>query len=346
MSFSNGNFTSITKSRFPFPIFPQEHFMPITIISATQAHQREAAHLIYDSTNAWYQKNRGFSVFTGEKDSALLFCRTYAALDGQENHLIAWDSDAQRIAGSCFVHPRPTHISLGIMNVHPDYFGQSVAPRILEHIIEIAQSQNLPLHLVSSAMNLDSFSLYSRMGFVPHTVFQDMMFPNFDSQKVSKMLSRNVSRLLPSVRPAQLADVPAITALDLELTGRDHTADFTYFIQNPDGAWRTWVLETETGLTGVLSSVCDPGSCMLGPGFMRDEDSMLALIFTAYRAFTEPQDALPAARPIFLVPCAAQNAIRTLYSWGARNTELHVGQTLGGGAPAKGLVMPTFMPES
>ncbi|MBP3694824.1 MAG: GNAT family N-acetyltransferase [Thermoguttaceae bacterium] len=320
--------------------------MSISIISATPAHQREAAHLIYDSTNAWYEKNRGFSAFTGEKDSALLFCRTYAALDGQENHLIAWDSDAQRIAGSCFVHPRPTHISLGIMNVHPDYFGQSIAPRILERIIEIARSRDLPLHLVSSAMNLDSFSLYSRMGFVPHTVFQDMMLPNFDSQKILKTLSKDVSRLLPNVRPAQIADVPAIAALDLELTGRDYTQDFTYFIQNPDGAWRTWVLETETGLTGVLSSVCDPGSCMLGPGFMRDEDSMLALIFTAYSAFVEPNDAFPPARPIFLVPCAAQKAVQTLYSWGARNTEIHVGQTLGGGTPAKGLVMPTFMPES
>lgn len=319
--------------------------MAIFIQSAQPDQWREVAHLIYDSTNAWYQKNRGFSIFTGEKDSALLFCRTYAALDGIENLLVAWDSEQKRIAGSCFVHPRPTHTALGIMNVHPDYFGQGIAPRILGKIIEIAAERKQSLQLVSSAMNLDSFSLYSRLGFVPYAIYQDMLFPNFQPERLEKELPVEVAALLPRVRPATLDDLTAIATLESEITGLNHSQDYRYFLQNPDGAWKTWIMEDSEGtLGGVLSSVGDPGSCMLGPGLMRTESHMLALIFTAYRFFTLERT-IPAT-PVFLVPATCSKAIRTLYSWGARNTEIHLGQSLGQHPPVHGLVMPTFMPES
>ena len=68
----------------------EEPFM-ISIQFAKPEHWREVAHLIYDSTNSWYLKNRGFTCFSGDKDCALLFCRTYAALDGPDNLIIAWD---------------------------------------------------------------------------------------------------------------------------------------------------------------------------------------------------------------------------------------------------------------
>lgn len=319
--------------------------MAISIQSAHPDQWREVAHLIYDSTNAWYEKNRGFSIFTGEKDSALLFCRTYAALDGVENLLIAWDSDQKRIAGSCFVHPRPTHTALGIMNVHPDYFGQGIAPLLLRRIISMAAERKLPLLLVSSAMNLDSFSLYNRSGFVPYALYQDMLFPHFQPQRLEKNLPEEVTAALSSVRLATPGDLDAIDKLESSITGLNHSQDYAYFLQNRDGVWKTWVAEDANGeLSGVLSSVCDPGSCMLGPGLMRTESSMLALIFTAYRFFTVER-ATPAT-PVFLVPSRCSEALQTLYSWGARNTEIHLGQSFGSCSPVRGLVMPTFMPES
>ena len=63
------------------------------------------------------------------------------------------------------------------MNVHPNHFGRSVAGRLLRHIIEVADAKQQPLRLVSSAMNLDSFSLYTRAGFVPQAAYQDMILP-------------------------------------------------------------------------------------------------------------------------------------------------------------------------
>ncbi len=313
--------------------------MPVTIQTARPDQWLEIAYLIFHSTNAWYEKNRGFKAFSTDPDCALLFPRTYAALDGPENTLIAWDSDENRIVGSCFVHPRKTHISLGILNVRADVFGKHIAPKIVAHIAAMAQAAGKPLRLVSSAMNLDSFSVYSRLGFIPYEVYQDMMIPNFQPDTIQ--LSPEVAALAAGVREAVPADVPGIVALEAEQTGLEHAQDYTYFIQNADGIWKTWVLEDSDGkICAVLGSVFDPGSCMLGPGVMQNEAQMLALIFTA---LSERQK--QGARPIFLVPTKCAKAVQTLYSWGARNTEIHVGQCLGGCDAPKGIVMPTFMPE-
>ena len=48
----------------------------------------------------------------------------------------------------------------------------------------------------------------------------------------------------------------------------------------------------------------------------------------------------------FLVPCAAAALVRTAYSWGARNVELHVAQSTAPASTARGIVFPTFMPET
>ena len=132
------------------------------------------AALIYDSTNAWYVANGKPAIFTGPRDSTRLFCEVYEALD-PGCCVIAEDVETGAIAGSCFYHPRTSHVSLGIMNVNPDYFGQGIARKLLRYITDFAGKQGLPTRLVSSAINLDSFSLYNREGFVPTQVFQDMI---------------------------------------------------------------------------------------------------------------------------------------------------------------------------
>ena len=87
------------------------------------------------------------------------------------------------IIGSCFVHPRETHISLGIMNVHHDHFGRGVARALLTAITDLGKEKNLPVRLVSSCFNLDSYSLYTKAGFVPRLLFQTMLVP--DTSKMS-----------------------------------------------------------------------------------------------------------------------------------------------------------------
>ena len=76
--------------------------------------------------------------------------------------------------------PRPrladclSHVSLGIMNAHPNYFAEGVARGLQAHIIKVAEGLDTPIRRVSSALNLDSFPLYTRAGFVPRCVYQDI----------------------------------------------------------------------------------------------------------------------------------------------------------------------------
>ena len=293
----------------------------------------EVADLIYVSTNYWYRTNGKSAIFAGDPTCTELFCSVYEALD-PGCCLVAENSATGRIAGSCFYHPRPTHVSLGIMNVHPNYFGMGVARQLLQAIVEIAESQNKPLRLVSSAMNLDSFSLYTRAGFVPRTVYQDMVLPLPENGLAAN--SPEARR----VRPATFTDWEAITALEEELNHIRRDKDYRYFLSNEAGIWHTSVLEGEKGsIDGFLVSVAHPGSTMLGPGIARTETQALALLCTELNHHRGKQ-------PVFLVPVACETLVRELYRLGAKNCELHFAQVRGSWTSPIGVVMPSFIPET
>jgi len=261
-----------------------------------------------------------------------LFCTVYEALD-PDCCLVAEDAEAGRLAGSCFYHPRPTHVSLGIMNVHPDCFGQGVARRMLTHITHLADAEGKPTRLVSSAVNLDSFSLYNRAGFVPHVIYQDMIMAVPEDGLA-------VNAPDGGIREATPDDVPAMVELEMAVSGIRREKDYRYFIDNADGIWHVSVLEGDGGrLDGFLVSVAHAGSNMLGPGVMRNEGQAAALI---HAELTHNRG----RQPVWLIPSACPGLVRTMYEWGARNCELHFAQVRGAWTPVNGIAMPTFMPET
>jgi GNAT superfamily N-acetyltransferase len=294
------------------------------------------AELICVSTNAWYRKNRGFEVFTAGAESCLLFPETYEALD-PGCCVVAEDAASGRLIGSCFYHPRETHVSLGIMNVHPDFAGRGVASALLRFITEFADDRRMPVRLVSSAMNLDSFSLYTRAGFVPRAAFTDMQI----SADVAGKLE--VGAIAPRrLRAAVASDAGAMAALEEELCHIRREKDYAHFIANAQGIWRATVLENEAGgIDGFLVSVAHPGSTMLGPGVMRDDAGAVALIADHLR-----HHAAMSRAPVFLIPLDRPALQRQMYAWGAKNLEIHFAQVRGGYTPMQGVVMPTFMPET
>ena len=292
----------------------------------------EVAELICVSTNVWYQVRGSGPIFPGPEATDVYY-QVYEAMDPGHG-VVAVDDTTGRLMGSCFIHPRPTHVSLGIMNVHPNYFGRGVARELLKYIVNFAEEQKKPLRLVSSAMNLDSFSLYSKSGFVPHILFQDMII-NVPEAGLGGMVEH-----LPSVREATIDDVPRMVALERELTGLDRTKDFTYFIDNVAGFWHVSVFEGPSGeLDGFMVSSAHPGCNMIGPGTIRSVDVAAALIYTEL-------DRHRGRSPVMLVPVQYPELVHTLYSWGAKNCEMHVAQCRGEFHEVKGIFMPTFLPES
>jgi len=307
------------------------------IRSMRAADHDAVADLIYLSTNSWYQRNRGHDIFQGGPEVCRLFCDVYEDLD-PGCALVAEHSRNRFIIGSCFVHPRETHVSLGILNVHPSYFGAGVAAALLDSVIALAGKKNLPLRLVSSAMNLDSFSLYNRKGFIPRAIYQDVMFDTPVEREIP--VPEGCGSI--EVRPAALPDIAAMGRLELEVAGITRERDYRYFVENARGCWHSVVAPSagrEGEIDGFLVSVDDPGSRLIGPGVARTPEIAAALVFHQLQRFK-------GKKAVCLAPADQPGLVRALYRMGGRNCELHLAQVLGEARPATGIVMPTFMPET
>jgi hypothetical protein len=186
-------------------------------------------------------------------------------------------------------------------------------------------------------MNLDSFSLYTRAGFVPRAAFADMQVP--------APIAATLKPLEPAhhrLRPATADDVAAMANLEMELCHIRREMDYAFFVRNDQRIWRTIVAEAPSGrIDGLLVSVAHPGSTMLGPGVMRTDDLAVALIVDhlIYHALFD-------RAPVFLIPLDRPALQQQMYSTGAKNLELHFAQSRGPFTPPTGVTMPTFMPET
>lgn len=292
-----------------------------------------AAEIISASLRDWYAAAGRPGKFPDGSASCLLFPEVYEELD-PGCCLVAEDRANGRLAGLCFYHPRESHVSLGIMSVHPDYFARGVARRLLGFICDFTDRQAKTLRLFSSAMNIDSFSLYTRAGFVPRDVFQVMTIAvpasglNLNTEATSR------------IRNARLEDIPAMAALEWEISGIRRDNDYHCFISNRLGVWHVSVIEGNSGtIDGFLISINHPGSAMLGPGVMRTDEDAATLILAELEQFRGQS-------PACLVPAARAELIRQLYAWGFRNSELSLFQSRGPAEPFHGVMMPSFMPET
>jgi GNAT superfamily N-acetyltransferase len=300
----------------------------------TPADRHEVADLIYASINTWYRQRGMPQIFHGGPAVTDVFYQVYHALE-PGCCVVAEHPDTGRLMGSCFYHPRKHHVALGIMNVHPNYFGQRVGSELLRYIVEFTDGGGYPaLRLTQSALNLDSFSLYNRAGFVPRCAYQDMMMTVPATGFAAKVSG------MDRVRDATLADVPAMLALEMEISGVSREPDYRYCIENAPGFWHTSVCEGADGrIDGFLMSSRHPAVNMLGPGVCRTDEEAIALI-------ARELDVNRGRSPVVLVPVERSRIVRQMYDWGARNCELHFCQVRGAFQPFKGVNMPTFILET
>ncbi len=310
---------------------PSEIHLPnFTLEKITPCDTSAVANLIHHSTNSWHLKNRGFSVFPEPPSSCELFPQIYHELDPNQGILARSNN---QIVGSCFIHPRPTHIGIGIVNTCPSSTSSGVASAMMDHAIQLSEKQHLPLRLVSSAMNLDSFSLYSKKGFRPIEFYQDMFIPE-DTSLPPEHLSD-----LSTVRKATIDDLEAIVDLEHQISGIRREADWRYLLENKRKIWSLYVNNpTEGQIDGCLGAINHPASKMLGPGITQTEESAKSLIEFALRNSDH--------NPVFLIPSRFEKLVQHAYQLGAKNCELHILQVRGLGDTPNGITLPTFMPET
>lgn len=300
------------------------------------ADHEAVAGLLHRSLVQWYQSRLGQGARFGDKAEPFrLFPEVYAALDPGEG-LAAVDPASGALLGVCFVHPRRTHVSLGIVATAPEAQGRGVARALLVPALDLARRTGRPARLVSSLLNLDSFSLYSRLGFVPHTLYQDLVL-TVPAGGIAAPPPPGTDRVRAVTDPAEAG---RLAAFELDLQGLHREQDYAFFLKNTVGNWRVWTMEGAAGaLDGFLVASHHPSCVMLGPGVARDAATAAALLWRAL-------DAMRGLTPVFLVPSTAAALVHQCYAWGARNVELHAAQAVGPVPPARGIAFPTFLPES
>jgi GNAT superfamily N-acetyltransferase len=306
----------------------------IAFTPLTAADREPVARLLHRSLVHWYESRLGQgSRFGDSPEPFMLFPDVYESLDPGE--CVTARTDSGEIVGVCFSHERETHVSVGIVATSPDAGGRGIAKKMMSLVLEKAKGLGKPARLVSSLLNLDSFSLYTRLGFVPGAIFQDLLI-TVPETGLAAAAPAGIER----VREAVLADAPRIADFELSQQGIRREKDFAFFIRNEVGAWRVLVSVAADGsVNGFLAMSTHPSCTMIGPGVAADETTAIALLWKAL-------DGLRGKTLVFLAPCAASTLVRTAYGWGARNVELHVAQSTVPVTGAKGIVFPTFMPET
>ncbi len=306
----------------------------INFTPLTAADREPIARLLHRSLVHWYESRLGQgSRFGDSHDPFTLFPDVYESLDPGE--CVTARTESGEIVGVCFSHERDTHVSVGIVATSPDAGGRGIAKKMMSLVLEKAKRLGKPARLVSSLLNLDSFSLYTRLGFVPGAIFQDMLITVPEGGMTSPAPAGSAR-----VREARSDEAARIADFEHSQQGIRREKDFEFFLQNKVGSWRVLVSEREDGaLNGFLGMSTHPSFSMIGPGVAADEETAAALLWSAL-------DGLRGKTLVFLVPCAAAGLVHTAYSWGARNVELHVAQSTAPVVFAKGIVFPTFMPET
>lgn len=306
----------------------------IAFTPLTAADREATARLLHRALVHWYESRLGQGARFGDSPAPFtLFAEVYEALD--PGQCVTARSERGEVLGVCFSHERETHISIGIVATSPDASGRGIAGRMMSLVLEKAKRLGKPARLVSSLMNLDSFSLYTRLGFVPGMIFQDMVLA-VPEGGMPMPAPVGVNR----VREAVFADISNIADFEHLQQGIRREKDFTFFLRNEVGSWRVLVSGAEgDSINGFLGMSAHPSLTMIGPGVAADEETAIALLW-------QTLDGQRGKSLVFLAPCAAANLVRTAYSWGARNIELHVTQSTEPLVGAGGIVFPTFMPET
>jgi len=296
----------------------------------------EYAELLYGAFNFWYWKHGwGKNFLNCHPQETAIYCQIYKDINPGCS-VAVFDENNGRMMGVCFYHPREYHVSLGVMSVHPNYGGQGVGRQMINHILTYTREHDYDAcRLVSSAGNMDSFSLYNRAGFVPYLSYQDMVITIPETSLGSIPIAGT-----DCVREANLSDIDQMGLLELEVSCIKREIDYRYAIENPRDIFHASVyVNHQQQVEGFMISVKHPALNMLGPCVARTEAIAIALIRQELERFNGSQ-------VLILIPMDKRKIVEQMYAWIAINVETHLYEVWGKFTGFNGVNIPGFLPET
>jgi len=145
---------------------------------------------------------------------------------------------------------------------------------------------------------------------------------------------------IENVRPAQIADIPAMMELEMEVSGISREKDFHYTIENKRGIFQTSVIEGRNGsIDGFMISLKHTSLNMIGPGVALTEEAAIALILHESNRYK-------GGEAILLIPMDKRKIVEQMYECNAKNSETYLFQVRGEFKPFNGVNIPSFLPET
>lgn len=173
------------------------------------------------------------------------------------------------ILGSIFARRRGDRVTIGPVTVDTASQAGGVGRRMMEALFDLYP--DAAFCLSQAAFNKESFSLYSRTGFV--AVEQMLRL----DRPIAPVTSEDDD---PNVRGATADDAPSVVDLDRRLSNAERERE----IETLFGTGRVYVCDDGSGVQGYLASLATPGPVYLGPAVAHDEAQIGALVRAAVRA--------------------------------------------------------------
>ena len=240
--------------------------MSITIRTMADDDVDVVAHVIvraFNTVNARY----GYPSEFPEPYAAVLLVRFYLSQD-PDGCLVAERDGA--ILGSIFARRRGDVVTIGPVSTDPAGQGMGVGRRMMQAVFDLYPDA-ASFRLVQAAFNKESYSLYSRTGFV--------------AVEAMVRLDRAAAPVTPEedeshVRRATAEELQAVVGLDRRLLGVERERELpTHF-----GMGSVYVYDDGAGMQGYLATMPTPGQIFYGPAVAHSEDQLTALLRTALRA--------------------------------------------------------------
>jgi predicted N-acetyltransferase YhbS len=172
-----------------------------------------------------------------------------------------------RIVGSAFLNVRGDKAGIGPVTVDPRAQGSGAGRALMHRLLEESRHCS-SVRLTQDAFNNVSFSLYSKLGFVPRDVLAALAAEDPQPQPVPDA---------GKVRPVTAADLDEVAALDTRVTGLARRGDLGLLL----GLGSHLVCQRGDRIVGYLCRVPLEGVDYLGPAAAEEPDDLKGLLYHA-----------------------------------------------------------------